>query len=220
MTAGALRLLPLAALAAACARPAPERAAFVFRVADDSGAPVPGAPIFVDGKPFAATDASGEARGLLPIRDGGAYRIGHGCPPGYRPAEAESELRAHALGPLRRSAGGASVLVRRRCDPLQLRHVLVVRTGGRAGLPVRVLGRVASVTDADGVALAVVSGAPGEEIEVAIDTSGAPRLRPASPVRRIPLPAARSFFVFDQRFEERAKRAPGRSRARAIPRRL
>jgi hypothetical protein len=110
--------------------------------------------------------------------------------------------------------------VRRHCAPTFLRHVLLVRTGGRPGLPIRVLGEIAGRTDADGVAAIAVDGAPADEVEVSIDTSGAPRLRPISPARRIALPATRTFFFFDQEFEEKRGPRRGSGRPKRVPKRL
>ncbi len=214
-------LLAIAGLATACAEPPPGRVDIELLVDDGAGTPVEGAAFLVDGERLAATDAHGRARAGLPIRTSATYRVAHACPAGFRPVEPEARLNAAPSRPLaRRAPGSAAVTIRRRCAPLRLRHVLLVRTGGRGGLPIRVLGRTAGVTDPDGAALLAIDGAPGEEVEISLDTSAAPQLRPASPSRRIELPDARRFLVFDQRFEERPKPHGKRGRPRNVPRRL
>jgi hypothetical protein len=214
-------LLAIAALPLECAEPPQELVEVSFQVRDDEGRPVAGASILVDGAPMTTTDRRGEARCRLPVRTSPPYRLAHVCPKEFRAVEPEAKLRADPLRPLARTAGGGAALsVCRHCVPLRRRHVLLVRTGGRAGLPIRVLGRTAGMTDADGDALLTLDGAPGDEVEISIDTSAAPRLRPVSPSRRLELPDARRFFVFDQRFEERRPAHGKRGRPTRIPKRL
>jgi len=218
------RRLPLVAFAAlffACAEKPSPPAEVVFRVHGDGSSPISGAVILVDGKAFGTTDAEGALRGHLPLRPNLAYDISHECPKEMRAMGKGVKLRVDAIVPLAKSAGkSASFVVELGCAPSKLRHVVLVRTRGRAGLPIRILGREAGVTDADGAAMLVVDGAQGEEIEIAIDTSAAPRLRPASPSRRMELPNARRFLVFDQEFEERAKPRTRSTRPKRFPKRL
>ena len=86
-------------------------------------------------------------------------------------------------------------------------HVLIIRARGRSALPVTVRGKVVATTDAAGIAQVVISGAPEEQVDVAIDTSDMAGLQPQMPARRFTLPTTRRFLVFDQNFEERRRPA-------------
>lgn len=209
-----------------CADDPPDRApvAVAVTVDDGDGAPVRGAEIAADGAGLATTDGSGRALLELPARAERALQLSVACPAGSAPDPPGARwsvplglrpLAADTARPRRQQVAFS-------CRPRARAHLLVVRTDGRVGLPVRITGRPAISTDAVGVALAVLRGAIDEEIEVLIDTSGAPELRPANPNRRLRLPATGRFLIFDQVFSERrsprARRRP--PRGSAVPRRL
>jgi hypothetical protein len=206
-------------LATACEQPPPALTEIVFRVQEDDGARVAGAQVLVDGAVAGTTGDRGEIRTALGSRTDRAYAISHRCPPSSRPVEGTTPLRVERIAPLPGRSPPA-LLLRRHCAPTSLRHVLLVRTGGRPGLAVRVLGEIAGRTDADGVAALKIDGAPGDEVEVSVDTSGAPRLRPISPSRRLKLPGRRTFFFFDQEFEEKQRPRHGAGRPKHVPKRL
>jgi hypothetical protein len=131
------------------------------------------------------------------------------------------DLAVRRLKPIAQRQGPLSpVEARFACAPALREHLLVVRTGGRAGLPVRVGGAVVVETGPSGAAHVVVHEPPGEEIEVVIDTASRDELRPRSPSRRVRLPGDSRIVLFDQRFEERKAKAAARRRGAALPRRL
>jgi hypothetical protein len=88
-------------------------------------------------------------------------------------------------------------------------------------LPVHALGRQVAVTDENGIAEVVLEGVPGEEIEVLLNTSEHPDLRPSMPSRRLVLPTSRQIFIFDQKFKtQKARRKRKRQRRYLGPRRI
>jgi hypothetical protein len=100
------------------------------------------------------------------------------------------------------------------CEPLLQAIVLMVSTDRRAELPIKTSGRTIAWTDGDGVAQKIITGRPGDEIEVMIDTSEKPRLRPAAPSRRFRIPMRPEILVFEQAFKEEKPKPKQRRKKR------
>jgi hypothetical protein len=81
-------------------------------------------------------------------------------------------------------------------------------------LPVKYLGREVAHTDAAGAAHFVLRAAPEDVLEIQLDTSAHPELRPRQPSARFRVAARDEIFVFNSSLhaEHRAVRAP-----RAVP---
>jgi hypothetical protein len=208
-----MRWLALALLAAACgAAPSVESIRVDVRVTDGAGSPVASARVSVDGAPAGPTDGDGRATIEVPGPEGRRIDVEVSCPPGFR--EPRSARRPSRLRPLRAAGGGPSpgawMELAFTCRPAMRPHVLVVRTHGRFGLPVAVLGRRVGTTDGDGIFETVVEAEPGSEIEVTIDTASQPELRPVSPARRLAVPDRSRILLFDQIFETRRDHATRR----------
>jgi hypothetical protein len=225
MTGPSRVILVALSMLAGCTEGGDRAAAVAIEVSvrDDDGALLPGAAILVDGAD--AGETTGDRVLVTRTREapGTPVSVSVRCPAGYVAAGAESlQLMVRHLRPMGGSAASLSPLgARFSCTPLLKEHVLVVRTGGRAALPIRVTGVEVGRTDEVGVSHHLVKGRPGEEVQVVIDTAAEPRLRPASPQRRLKLPAKESFLVFDQAFDERREPARKARRNRnAGPRRL
>jgi hypothetical protein len=194
----------------------------LVRVHGHRRGPLGGARINVDGAPAGVTDATGLCESALSGPDGRRVEVGLCCPDGLVPAgDAAREITLRRLSPVvagdRRLAPIETVFA---CAPAEREHLLVVRTDGRAGLPVLVDGEVAAQTGLAGTAHVVIREAPGEEIEVVLDTSGRDELRPRSPSRRVRLPGEPRIVLFDQVFDERRQRAAPQRRGVSLPRRL
>jgi len=225
MTGPSRVVLVALSLLAGCAGGSDQEAAVAIEVSvrDDDGKLLPGAVILVDGADAGVTTGEGILVARTREAPGTSVSVSARCPAGYVAAGAESlRLMVRHLRPMHGFASSLSPLgARFSCTPILKEHVLVVRTGGRAALPIRVTGVEVGRTDEAGVSHHLIKGRPGEEVQVVIDTTAAPKLRPASPQRRLKLPARESFLVFDQAFDER--REPTRKVRRkrsAGPRRL
>lgn len=193
-------------------------------VVDDTGAPVEGARVFIDGNPEGDTDAQGarEARVLGPEGRGVSVQVR--CPDGYRPIETPP-LRItcrflHEMGSQKDRYIPLSA--RFTCGLAEQSWVLLVKTDGRDGLPVKALGDTVATTDRDGVAQVLLTGAPGEEMDVVIDTSEHPDLRPENPSRRVRVPAKKQILIFEQTFKQDRPNPKSRRRLgrRLGPRRI
>lgn len=215
--------LALAALAGCAVAEAP-LVEVIVQIVDDEGAPLQGAAVSVGNQWSGRTDENGRYGFEAPLPDGLRLSMEVECPEGYSPVSPAPEtvrirhLEATpdggpALAPIRREAA---------CAPRIRSHVLIIRTDGRPDLPVEVTGGLLTETDRQGIAHVAVSGAPGDEIRVVIDTSARPELRPSSPSRRLVLPPRSRFLVFEQSFEERVEKRRRKKKRRrfAGPRRL
>lgn len=210
MTPRAHSLVSAAALLVACAEPRPEPVIEVIVSVDDgNGGRIAGAVVSFDGSPAGRTGADGVVKNRLPGPEGRRVELGVACPAGFRSEAPASRLvTVRAIRPLGSLPGENGATTERfACLPTEIGVVLLVRTNGPAGLAVTALGRKVAELDADGVAQTVIAGRPGEEVEVVIDTSPRPALRPASPSRRFGLPQASQIIVFDQVFDEARKKA-------------
>lgn len=183
--------------------------------------PVSGVTVFLDGKVWRRTDETGHLQKMLPGPEGRVVGISIQCPQGtVAQGGTKRDLLVRFLRPI---DGGENVplSVAFNCFSPTRKSVLLVRTQRPVSLPVHALGRQVAATDDNGIATVVIEGVPGDEIEVLLDTTAHPRLRPAMPSRRLLLPASRQIFVFDQTFEtQRSRRKRMRRRRYSGPRRI
>jgi hypothetical protein len=183
--------------------------------------PVGDVSVFMDGQLLGITDGTGNLRTRLSGPEGRPVGVSIQCPEGSVPENGTSrDLLVRFLRPI---GGGANVPLRVtfQCASRTRKSVLLVRADGQARLPVRALGQQVAVTDENGVVEVVLEGVPGEEIEVQLDTSTRPHLRPSMPSRRLAIPTGRQIFVFDQKFEIRKSRRKRKRQRRVLgPRRI
>ncbi|MDJ0763832.1 MAG: hypothetical protein QNJ97_12705 [Myxococcota bacterium] len=214
-------LLVLAVAGVTCGPdPVPNSVALIVRVLDLSENPVAEAEIYIAGNIALSTDDTGEIK--LPITgpEGRRVHVRVSCPEGWIPAGGDTrEVAVQFLHSLDSTAKQSMPMkIQFRCEPKFREVLLVVRTNGRARLPVRVLGMNAAVTDDNGVAQAVIKGVPSDEFEVVIDTSDHPALRPAMPTRRASIPENNQILIFDQKFDMHDKKSDPRKKKRTRPR--
>jgi hypothetical protein len=215
-----------------CESAPPRTVQLIATAVDPEGAPLAGAAVRIDERPVGVTDDLGQVKTRIRGPEGRRVRISADCPPAYtldrsgpttltvrflksmissETAESSASVN-EAFLPLRSEL---------RCDPENQSFVLLVKTNGHAGIPVTVGGRAVSVTDGDGVAQTVVTGPPGQEMEVVLDTSRLTDLRPSMPSRRLMVPKTRQILVFEQSFKKIAEKKKQTKRRRTLgPRRI
>jgi hypothetical protein len=84
--------------------------------------------------------------------------------------------------------------------PLQRQYAVLVRVGV-AGLPVQTFGTKQAVTNEKGVAAFLYQGAPGDELQVRVDTSSHPELRPQNPASSFLLGQRSEAYVVKEHFQ-------------------
>ena len=181
----------------------------------DPGARLPGVRVHVDGKPVGVTGTDGSLEFRVRSSPDRLLKIEHDCPPAYLPPSRVKHLRLRPLGGLQ-SSDFVALQVTLECRPEKRLAVFIVRAQNGPNLPVKLDGRVAAETSSSGVAHLFVSGTPGSEHSIEIDTMQQPPLMPRSPVHHFTLPDAHEVFVVNQSFEVRPAASRTRSRRARI----
>ncbi len=214
----------LSVIIGACSNdPAPQSVVLIIEVVDHNERPVPGTDVTIDGASIGATDESGHFQTRLSGPEGRRVHVQISCPDRWIAEDGETrDLSVRFLKRLDpRESAMAPMDARFKCVYRTRRIVLLVRTDQVPNLPVFALGAQIAATDAEGVAQAVLEGVPGDEIEVTLNTSENPELRPAMPSRRLTVPKTNQIIVFDQKFEKQQKNKLKRQRRkRGGPRRI
>ena len=197
---GAL-LLPLSCQKAARS----QKYELVVRVESDPGKPLAGAEIFYESRRIGSSGEDGQVMVAVKGVEGSVLRFLVRCPAGYTSPAATLQVK------LRRSSDSS-----RRpeysatCAPLSRTLVVAIRSGRGANLPVRYLGQEIARTDEAGTAHVVFRGAPSDKLELVLDTTQAPALRPQNPSARFEIPQRDDIQLFDQDFVvERPRRKGG-----------
>lgn len=163
----------------------------------DEGLPLPGLPVEVDGRLAGRTDGEGLLDLSLPGPEGRRVTIAVEPPSGFRGATETRSLMLERL--LRADGARARIEVATRFSPLSRSYVLLVDVGEPA-LPVEIFGAQKGMTNSEGVAMMLVPGVPGDDLQVRV-TRGARRdLVPEAIAHTFALPDHASACVLDGRF--------------------
>jgi len=178
-----------------------------LRVQSDPGRPLGKARVLFDGKVAGVSNERGLVQLSVSGSEGGSVNLAVECPQGYRSPRA-------AISAVLRQANESdryaeySVL----CPPVFRTVVVAVRADHGANLPILQLGREVGRTDGAGAAHVVLKSAPEESLELTIDTSSNPGLRPHNPTTRFRVGQSDDILVFNQAFNlEAVKKRGGRA---------
>ena len=186
-----------------------------FAVESDPGVRLSDAEVVIDGRPIGVTGADGLLQAEVHGGRDRSLQIEHRCPPGHFQPSKPKRFRLRPVDDVR-GAGPVAVQVTLQCRPEQRLAVFVIKAPNGSHLPVKLDGRLVARTNASGVAHFFVSGPPGTEHAIELDTSERPRLLPRSPTQHFTLPDAHEVFVVDQAFEMEKEVYRRRSRRRRI----
>jgi hypothetical protein len=185
---------------AACNRQAPVNTYdLAVRVEADSGQPLPGAKLLHSGQELGATNEDGRVVIRATGSEGERVELEIGCPEGFKSPDAPLAVT------LRRGAERPEYFAS--CPPLSRKLVVAARLEHGAGLPIRYLGREIARSDASGVAHLVIEAESDKAIELTVDTSEQPQLRPKSPVARFRMANRDDVVVLEQSFQSAKKPA-------------
>lgn len=205
--------LGLALGASACSRqPEVKSYDLLVRVEADPGQPLAGAKLLHAGQELGVTNDEGRVVIRATGNEGERVELEIACPSGFRSPEAPLSTT------LRRGAGRPEYFAA--CPPLSRKLVVAARLEHGAGLPIRYLGREVARSDASGVAHLVLESESDKTIELTVDTSEKPRLRPKSPTARFRVADRDEIVLLEQSFQSseshvaRAPRASGPVRIR------
>lgn len=182
---------------AACATAAPsDEYGITVRVEADPGKPLPGAVVSYAGKPLATSDAKGRVLVKAHGTEGDVKSFQVACPEGHRAPSAPLSVVLRRLADEGRLPEYVVA-----CPPTERTVVIAVRADKGPNLPVRYLGREVARTDKTGVAHVSLKSPPEDTVELVLDTSEAPRLRPRNPSTRFRVGQTDELFVFTQQFQ-------------------
>lgn len=170
-----------------------------LKVVSDPGRPLSGATVLSRGQSVGTSDQDGVVRLTARGAEGDVVAYQVSCPTEYRsPSEPVSVVLRHLSDPSRRPEYVVS------CPPIERTLVVSVRADRGANLPVLYLGREVTRTDRDGAAHFVVKAPAEDTVELTLDTSGNPRLRPKNPTARFQVRQRDDVVVVDQSFQVQA----------------
>ena len=188
----------LTLVALGCSRQAPLKSYdLTVHVEADPGVPLPGARLLHGGKELGVTAADGRVAVRATGNEGERIDLEISCPTSHRSPEAPLSVT------LRRGAERPEYFAA--CPPLARKLVVAARLERGAGLPIRYLGRELARSDAAGVAHLVLEAEADKTVELTVDTSEQPQLRPKSPTARFRIGNRDEVVVLEQTFESRAK---------------
>lgn len=191
--------LALVTTVAACASVKPPmyaQRAEISVQSHDTGGPVEGATVRVNGQSAGATSSDGRAEVSVSGQAGDKFNVDLTCPDGFRPSIPDSQdvfVTPTLQGPPPKLVF--------RCEASMRKALIDVRAENGPNLPVRYLGREIGRTDAQGLARVAVETAPGDSFELLLDTTAAKTLHPQSPTLSFTVaPGKPASFVFAQKF--------------------
>lgn len=182
-----------------------------LRVQSDPGRPLGKARVLFEGRAAGVSDERGLVQLSVSGSEGGNVKLAVECPEGYRsPSEAISAVLRRANEGDRHAEYSVS------CPPVFRTVVIAVRADRGANLPILQLGREVGRTDGSGAAHVVLKSPPEESLELTLDTSSNPALRPHNPTTRFRVGQSDEILVFNQAFnlDPAKKRVGGAARAR------
>ena len=168
----------------------------VVRVESDPNHPLAGARLLHAGQELGVSGADGRVAVRASGKEGERIELEVACPARFRSPEAPLSVT------LRRSAAsGERPEYFAACPPLTRKLVVAARLAHGANLPIRYLGRELGRSDSDGVAHVLLEAETDKTVELTVDTSEQPQLRPKSPTARFRMGNRDDVVVLAQSFE-------------------
>jgi hypothetical protein len=167
-----------------------------IRVDSDPGRPLAGAEVKIGDERIGVTGATGVVRAIAHGAEGDVLSFETACPDGY-----QSPSRPLAVVLRRLSEKDRVPEYAVQCRPTERTLVVAIRAEHGPNLPVMYLGREVARTDRAGAAHVSLKSPPEETVELSLDTSNNPRLRPHNPSARFRVGQADDLVVLDENFQ-------------------
>ena len=193
-------------LALGCAEVSREPQSNVYEllvhVESDPSHPLVGARLLRGGHALGVSGADGRVAVRATGSEGERIELEVACPSGFRSPQAPLNVTLrHAVGSSERPEYFAA------CPPLTRKLVVAARLEHGVNLPIRYLGRELARSDGDGVAHLLLEGETDKTVELTVDTSEQPQLRPKSPTARFRIGNQDDVVVLAQTFQSNKKPA-------------
>ena len=180
-----------------------------LRVQSDPGRPLAKARVLFEGKAAGVSDERGLVQLSVSGSEGARVNLAVECPQGYRSPGAPISAVLRRPNESDRHAE-YSVL----CPPVFRTVVVAVRADRGPNLPILQLGREVGRTDGAGAAHVLLKSAPEESLELTLDTSSNPALRPHNPTTRFRVGQSDDILVFNEAFVLETPKKRGRAAPR------
>jgi hypothetical protein len=167
-----------------------------IRVDSDPGRPLAGAQVRLGEQRLGTTDANGVVKVKARGTEGSVLSFQVTCPDGYQSPSRPLAVVLRRLSQRDRFPEYAAA-----CRPTKRTLVVAVRADHGPNLPVVYLGREVARTDRSGAAHVSLESPPEETVELALDTTSNPRLRPRNPTARFRVGQADDLVVLDETFQ-------------------
>jgi hypothetical protein len=181
----------------------------VSTVSDDG--PIAGVTVTLGKAVAGKTGADGKLSVNVRGKEGTKVTVSTDVPKGYKLAPGgATALVLRRLTEVEGSDGKAHLLPVEhlvKFVPLVRQYAVLVRVGV-PGLDVETFGTRQAVTNSRGVAMFLYQGAPGDELQVKVDTSSHPELRPQNPTANFLLGPRSEAYVVKEKFGTFKKAAP------------
>ncbi|MDB4966260.1 MAG: hypothetical protein JWN44_1949 [Myxococcales bacterium] len=186
------------ALLGGCAPEEVERFQLRITALSDEGQPLEKLPVRIDDEVIGRTDGAGRLDVALPGPEGRRVNVAVDPPAGFRGG---TQSRSVLLDRLVRRADGtrAPLEVETHFSPTARSYVLLVDVGIPA-LPVEIFGVKKATTNSEGVAMLLVPGVPGDDLQVRVTRGQRPDLSPPFLGETFTLPDHASVCILDGRF--------------------
>jgi hypothetical protein len=192
-----LSVLTLLALVVGCeGGPARTDYGLSIRVDSDPGRPLAFAQVKLGDKRIGVTGQTGIVKAVAHGAEGDVLSFEIACPEGY-----QSPARPLPVVLRRLSDKDRTPEYVVQCRPTERTLVVAVRAEHGPNLPVVYLGREVARTDRSGAAHVSLKSPPEETVELSLDTSNEPRLRPHNPSARFRVGQADDLVVLDESFQ-------------------
>jgi hypothetical protein len=200
-------LCALAAVSGCNVEASPERYDIALRVEAGPGETLAGARAFLGKSLLGTSNENGRLELTVEGREGSTAHFGIECPEGFTPPAEPVRV------PLRRSSRVPEYDVR--CSASKRTLVVAVRAVNGPNLPVLYLGNVVARTDSTGTAHVRLSTSPTEVVQLTLDTSAEPQLKPQNPSANFELSGRDRLLTFGYEFVvDKPKRGVVRPRRR------
>jgi hypothetical protein len=198
------QLLPLC-LILGCAQvshePQPLGFELLVHVESDPSQPLAGARLLHAGRELGVSAPDGRVAIHATGSEGERIELEVACPAGFRSPEAALNVTLRHAGHGERPEYFAA------CPPSTRKLVIAARLEHGINLPIRYLGRELARSDGDGVAHLLLEGETDKTVELTVDTSEQPQLRPKSPTARFRIGNRDDIVVLAQTFQSPPKPA-------------
>ncbi len=175
----------------------------VISTVTDDGRPFPDVAVTLGKVPAGKTGADGKLSVNVRGKEGTKVSVSTEVPRGYKlvPGGSGDALVLRRLTDVSDNGKGRVLPVEHvvKLAPLVRQYAVLVRVGV-PGLDVSTFGTRQAVTNAKGVAMFLYQGAPGDELQVKVDTSAHPELRPQNPTASFLLGQRSEAYVVKEKF--------------------